>query len=184
MIYFLGVLWKLQKSRGKIKIFEKILILFISVNLILRTICLLAILHNSGNFGTYQLSMLIEFIFQLIFAIFIYEIMRKKINFISNKILVACEICYLVLSLIIGIVDGYYVVFSILKIIIEGVLYLSILKYFYNYYNELKNIRTSNEDNMRCIKCNAEFGYKKVKMYKNAVDRICKRSKMKKIRKK
>lgn len=157
LIYFLGVLWKLQKSRGKIKIFEKILILFISVNLILRTICLLAILHNSGNFGTYQLSMLIEFIFQLIFAIFIYEIMRKKINFISNKILVACEICYLVLSLIIGIVDGYYVVFSILKIIIEGVLYLSILKYFYNYYNELKNIRTSNEDNMRCIKCNAEI---------------------------
>ena len=38
-----------------------------------------------------------------------------------------------------------------------------------------------------CIKTNpvfCEFGYKKVKMYKDAVDRICKRSKMKKIRKK
>ena len=86
--------------------------------------------------------MVVNFVFQIIFTIYICEITSKKIGLLNNKVFVVSEICYLIVSLIIGIIENYNVVYIILGGMMEAILYLSTLKYFYNYYNVLKNKRS------------------------------------------
>lgn len=108
--------------------------------------------RNDEDTG-YHIIMVVNFIFQIIFTIYIYEITSKKIGFLNNKVFVVSEICYLIVSLIIGIIENYNVVSIILWVMMEAILYLSTLKYFYNYYNVLKNRVFQDEEMIKCTKC-------------------------------
>lgn len=155
LIYFSGILWILQKRKGKIKEIEEVLKIFIILNLMVTIVLFFGGLNNFRNDEDtgYHLIMVVNFIFQIIFTIYIYEITSKKIGFLNNKVFVVSEICYLIVSLIIGIIENYNVVSIILWVMMEAILYLSTLKYFYNYYNVLKNRVFQNEEMIKCTKC-------------------------------
>lgn len=150
LIYFSGILWILQKRKGKIKEIEEVLKIFIILNLIVTTVLFFGGLNsfrNDKNRG-YQLIMVVNFVFQIIFTIYICEITSKKICLLNNKVFVVSEICYLIFSLIIGIIENYNVVYIILGGMMEAILYLS-----NNYYNVLKNRVFQDEEMIKCTKC-------------------------------
>lgn len=138
IVYFLIACLRLFKKSGNIKIASYILVITFVIQLVLS---IKSILHSlkleyiDFNFAYYVVSILIELsIFVVSIIFFIKTLILRKKGIINNKIFASVMIISSIFYLMHGI--------SIITILYY-LAFLSIVPYFYNYYNLLKGENTN-----------------------------------------
>lgn len=157
LIYFTCILLKLFKVKLKIKVSEWILMITNVFRLIFIGIMVIMEFYDytSSTYYHYKFPIepLMSLIFQILFTMFMYEIVSKKTKFINNKIYSMSTIIYLIFEIGYNINDVDYV----RLIIIDILPYIATLPYFYTYYKFLKNDSKDNENEGKCENCGKDI---------------------------
>lgn len=130
LIYFIIIVLRLNKKSGNIKVANYILVIYFALSS-LSSVISIALSKNTVGVSSYmQSSYIIQALVYIILTLYFCKILLKaKIPVIDNIIFVAIMLIY-VSNILITEFNIYTIIFALS--------YLSIIPYFYNYYELLE----------------------------------------------
>jgi len=132
LVYFLIVCIRLYKGKGNIKFANYFLIFTYGVSLVMQVL-------KSIEYGVLEKTVFLYVIFYVMMILYFCNILLRRINLLNNDIFATFIVTFILFRISYAIpffsIENFI---AFRPLILEGITYIAVIPYFYNYYNLVK----------------------------------------------